>query len=168
MFEYRVTKYDPSKRDAQGRYLADEWIMYSQVGQAFGGVVLTMEEYERTERAYINAALSMLDECGVESLRVRALENRDRVRECSFDLYEDAVLSGDQLGEALRYLLREQFWCRLEADDGSFIHIGWDYYMYIGLPCGASRAILAAKAEGLFVEPLMSPYKETGKDSPTD
>jgi hypothetical protein len=65
LFEYRITKYDPGKRDAQGRYVADEWTMYSQVGQAVGGVVLTIEEYRQTESAYINAVLTLLDECAV-------------------------------------------------------------------------------------------------------
>jgi hypothetical protein len=37
MFEYRVTKYDPSNRDTEGRYLAEEWTMYAQVGHEIGG-----------------------------------------------------------------------------------------------------------------------------------
>ncbi|MGH9828230.1 MAG: hypothetical protein ACREDR_33825, partial [Blastocatellia bacterium] len=61
MFEYRVTKYDPAKRDPEGRYLADDWIMYSQVGQVVGGTLLTMDEYLRIETAYINAAAKMLE-----------------------------------------------------------------------------------------------------------
>jgi len=37
MFEYRVTKYDPRKRDIQGRYLAEDWTSYSQVGRVIAG-----------------------------------------------------------------------------------------------------------------------------------
>jgi hypothetical protein len=37
MFEYRVTKYDPSNRDTEGRYLAEEWTIYARVGHEIGG-----------------------------------------------------------------------------------------------------------------------------------
>src|SRR5262245_217020 len=45
MFEYRKTKYDPRNRDTEGRNLAEDWIMYSEVGQVIAGRVVTVEEY---------------------------------------------------------------------------------------------------------------------------
>jgi hypothetical protein len=33
MASYRVTKYDPSKRDENGRYMGDDWTSVSDVGQ---------------------------------------------------------------------------------------------------------------------------------------
>jgi len=45
MFKYRVTKYDPRKRDNEGRYLAEEWTRYSQVGQVIA------------ERAFTHASI---------------------------------------------------------------------------------------------------------------
>jgi hypothetical protein len=39
------------------------------------------------------------------------------------------------------------------------IHVGWDYYLYIGIPCEPSASIEAARGDGLFVEPFESPYK---------
>ena len=160
MFEYRITKYDPGNRDATGRYLADEWIMYSQVGETIAGCLLTLDEYLRTERAYVNAAMDVLGDCGVESLVVRDLVNRRKHKPATFELREGVRLSGESLREALQSLLREEFWCRLEDDEGSYIHVGWDYYLYAGVPCAAADGVQAARANGLFVEPFVSPYKK--------
>src|SRR4051812_49375725 len=60
MYQYRVTKYDPAKRDRWGAYPEDEWISQCQIGQAFGGVVLTAAEYQRVENAYVTAALAFI------------------------------------------------------------------------------------------------------------
>jgi hypothetical protein len=159
MFEYRVTKYDPRKRDTQGRYLAEEWSSYSQVSQVIAGRVLTLDEYLRIETAYVNAATSLLAECGVDALDIRDLENSADYRPDSFELREGTRLSGGSLYEALRGLLREEFWCMLEDEHGYYIHVGWDYYLYVGVPCAPSVSIETARAEGLFVEPYESPYK---------
>lgn len=159
MFEYRVTKYDPRKRDVEGRYLADEWTMYSQVGHEIAERVLTVEEYLQTEAAYVKAAMNMLSECGIDALIIRDLENSARHRTDSFELREGTRISGDSLDEALKGLLREEFWCRLEDGQGSYIHVGWDYYMYVGVPCEPSASIEAVRADGLFVESFESPYK---------
>ena len=65
MIEYRVTKYDPALRDANGAYIADEWILFKQVGSEFGGVVLTEGEYLKVEQAYIDSAIAFLREGGL-------------------------------------------------------------------------------------------------------
>lgn len=76
-----------------------------------------------------------------------------------FELREGAVIPRDSLYEVLKGLLREEFWCRLEDEHGSYIHVGWDYYMYVGVPREPSTSIETAPANGLFVEPFESPYK---------
>jgi len=75
LFEYRVTKYDPANRDAQGAYTREEWSAVSDIGHAFAGVVLTEPEYQRVEDAYVLAALAFLQETGVLSLTIAGLEN---------------------------------------------------------------------------------------------
>jgi hypothetical protein len=159
MFEYRLTKYDPQKRGADGSYTADEWTSFSQVGEEVAGSVLTSEQYLRVENLYINAAVDMLAECCIKALEIRDLENHSRHRSALFELREGTRVSGDALHEALRSMLREEFWCRLEGEDGSYIHVGWDYYMYIGIACEVSACIGRARAAGLFVEPFVSPYR---------
>jgi len=150
MHEYRVTKYDPSLRDASGAFLGDDWTSISDIGRSFSGVVLTREEYERVERAYIQAALAFLDEGGVGPLTVAELEAPP---DHSIGFTEGSQVSADQLGEVLQQILREEVWCNLESHNG-FIHFGYDYYMYIGVPHPCPAAERLATDSGLFVERL--------------
>jgi hypothetical protein len=154
--EYRVTKYDPAFRDQSGAYTKVEWTLFKQIGQTFSGVLLTSDEYGRVEEAYIQAAMSFLSESGLLSMRVAGLENPQKQ---TLDFQNNSVLSLDRIGEIIRRILRDEFWCRLEGSDG-FIHFGWDYYMYIGVPhpCPAARA--RAAELGLYVEEFASPYVE--------
>src|SRR5690348_8693669 len=122
--EYRVTKYNPAFRNSADAYTRDEWIMFKDVGESFGGVVLTLEEYKRVEDAYVRAALAFMSEAGLSSLTVNSLENRGR----RLSVQEGSVLPLEQVGDVIRRVLREEFWCRLEGL-GGFVHLGWDYYM---------------------------------------
>jgi len=74
---------------------------------------------------------------------------------------EGSNLSLEQLKIMLPGVLREEFWCKFEGPN-SFIHIGYDYYMYVGVPVRCSRAEQLASSLGLFVEPLRSPYGDSG------
>lgn len=167
MFEYRVTKYDPTNRKLDGRYTADEWTSWSQVGQEVGGRVLTVQDYWKVEDAYVIAAMQMLSESGVDSLVVRGLENASGYEPETFDLCEGSVMKGNELQHALRCLLREYFWCRLEGGEGAYIHVGWDYYMYVGVPRPVPESRRIAREAGLFVEVFESPYKlSSGGEQP--
>jgi len=133
--------------------------MYAQVGQVIAGRVVTVEEYSRIEAAYIKAAMNILAECGIDALTIRGLENSTGLRPDSFELREGAVIPRDSIYAVLKGLLREEFWCRLEDEHGSYIHVGWDYYMFVGVSSEPSASIEVARANGLFVEPFESPYK---------
>lgn len=128
MKEYRVTKYDPVLRGPNGEYKGDDWTSIAQIGKSFHGVVLTELEYMRVERAYIKAALSFIRESGISALRVEGLENRRRQL---LGLNEGSVLTPEQLPDVIRRILREDFWCRLQADDGFYslwlglLHVHW-------------------------------------------
>jgi len=58
----------------------------------------------------------------------------------------------------IRLVLREKFWCRLEGPAG-FLHFGWDYYWYAGVPCLCPASHELAKELRVFVEQSPSPYK---------
>ncbi|AWM35889.1 hypothetical protein GobsT_63800 [Gemmata obscuriglobus] len=156
MFEFRVTKYDPAHRDSRGAYTRDEWIAVSDIGQAFGGVVLTEAEYRRVEDAYVAAAIAFLREAGVEALSVAGLENHARV---PLPFADGSSLGLAEAGGVVRRLLRAEFWCRLEGA-GAFVHVGYDYYMYVGVPVACPGAVADARQLGLFPEPFRSPYHE--------
>jgi len=130
MYEYRITKYNPDFRDRTGAFTREEWISVRDIGRTFAGVVLTRDEYMRVENAYVTTALALLKEAGLTSLRVEGLEN-NKAHQLAFG--EGDILSLAQIGDVIGRVLREEFWCRLTGAAG-FVHFGWDYYMYVGLP----------------------------------
>jgi hypothetical protein len=78
---------------------------------------------------------------------------------------EGSSLGLAEVGEVVRRVLREEFWCRLEGA-GAFVHVGWDYYMYVGAPRPCPGAEALARQLGLFVEPFRSPYSEARQAEP--
>ena len=62
----------------------------------------------------------------------------------------------EQLAEVIRLILREKFWCRLEAA-GGFLHFGYDYYLYLGVPHRCPAAERTASELGLYVEVFDQP-----------
>jgi hypothetical protein len=155
LFEYRVTKYDPAFRDASGAYIRDEWTSVSDIGRSFGAAVLTCDAYQRVEDAYVAVALAFLREAGVSGLTIAGLENHS---ELPLSFGEGSLLLPEQTGEVIRQVLREKFWCRLDGR-GAFIHLGYDYYMYVGVRRACPEAEQLAKELGLFAEPFPSPYQ---------
>ena len=156
MIEYRVTKYDPASRDARGAYIKEEWTSVTDIGRAFAGVALTDGEYRRVEQAYVDSALAFLRGGGLSSLTVAGLENHKRL---ALEFGEGSVFSVDQVGDLIRQIIRGEFWCRLEGQ-GGFVHFGWDYYMYIGVPHRCLEAEQLAEELGLYPEEFASPYSK--------
>jgi hypothetical protein len=157
MHQYRVTKYDPALRNGSGAYTKNGWTSYSDVGRSAGGVTLSKEDYLRVESAYIDIAQKFIAEDGGHRLRAVGVENRADSAEAPS---EGSLISERDLPAVCRSILREEFWCRLEADD-HFLHFGYDFYMYVGVKCECIASIAAAEARGLFVEQFNSPYFET-------
>jgi hypothetical protein len=153
MLEYRITKYDPQFRDASGAYMIDEWTCY---GDADGSAALNDDL--QVEANYVNVAAAFLIEAGIGALAVCGLEH---ARQTLVSFAEAAVLLPDQWEAAFRAVLREDCWCRFEAVD-SFVHFGWDCYMYLGAPRMCPKAIALAGSRRLFVEEYSSPYRTVG------
>lgn len=157
VLEFRVTKYDPAfRRGHRGPYTREEWTSISDVGRTVGGVPLTQTEYLRVEDAYVSSADAFLREAKVIALTVAGLENPLNL---PLPFSEGAILDTDSVPSVIRRVLREEFWCRLEGAD-SFVHVGYDYYMYIGVPVECPAAVTIARQLGLFPEPFPSPYRE--------
>jgi hypothetical protein len=66
----------------------------------------------------------------------------------------------DRAVALVRLMLRgDGAWCRLEAGDDFFVHVGWDQYVYVGSNADCRRAVAFAQKQGLFVELISgSPY----------
>lgn len=155
--QYRITKYDPSFRDANGAYLRDDWTSYSDIGRIYNGAQLSESEYLAIESAYLLSVEEFLREAGIESLQLRGLEN-NRHRALPQFIQPLAMLSVPQCVEFARIALREVAWGMLAAPGRAYVHFGYDYYMYLGLPSKCPNAISAAQDRGLFVESCRSPY----------
>jgi hypothetical protein len=156
MNQYRVTKYDPTFRDASGAYTRQDWTSFSDIGRAFGDITLSREEYLRVESAYVDIAMRFLAEDGARSLRVVEVENHGGLARAP---KEGDIVSGEELAAVCSSILRDEYWCRLEAD-GRYLHFGYDFYLYVGVKNQCAGSIQAAHGLGLFVEEFASPYLE--------
>jgi hypothetical protein len=134
--------------------MRDEWTSFSDIGQSFAGVLLTEREYQRVENAYATVAVAFMQEAGVTSLTVNGMENHACL---PLPFSDSAVLGPTEIDSVVCQLLRAEFWCRLESI-GGFIHVGYDYYMYLGVSALCPKAEALAHQLGLFVETFKSPY----------
>ncbi len=165
MIGWRVTRYDPARRDAQGRYVHPDWTSIADVGRSFGGEVLTFGAYLRVESAYVDTVVAFHAEQGSPALFARAVEPGPpappalRGEALPAPPAEGAVVEPAQLPMLVRSCLRELFWCRVEALDGACsVHFGYDLYLYLAGRSEAPRTRALARGLGLFVEPFVSPY----------
>ncbi|HEV2916429.1 MAG TPA: hypothetical protein VGW78_01645 [Candidatus Babeliales bacterium] len=171
MFCYRITKYNPEYRDSRGAYLRDEWTSYSDIGKKFQGIIFDYDTYLKTESTYINAIITFMECLHLDKL---CINKQDSYRNDSNIAYiskyfsdttvlrDGACFDKTAITNISRLVLREQFWCKLEADS-MYVHFGWDYYMYIGSNKKCSSAVTTIKKTGLFVETFVSPYSDEDK-----
>jgi len=149
MNEYRITKYDPRKRNDLGHYTdLEEWTDYSEVGEK-----VSLAEYEKIEKAYIESATELIKSSGTKELKIVGFSDHTE----NSKLKENQMVPATEIGPILKAILRNEIWCKLESDT-AFIHIGWDFYMYVGVSKTNETAIIAAEQRGLFVENFISPY----------
>jgi hypothetical protein len=161
-FCYRITKYDPQKRNADGHYIPSEWTSFSDIGRTFGAAVLGEQEYRRVEDAYVSSALAFLNEAGIHKLSLVEVQNSKSIQVVQIELHDGSICAVEDAEELFRAVLREQFWCRFEWQSEAYLHFGWDYYMYAGLAYNCPKSIAYTERQGLFVEPFVSPHRAGG------
>lgn len=160
LFSWRITKYNPKKRDEIGAYLDDkEWTCFSEVGTK-----VSEEEYLRTESDYINAITTFMVEMGLNKIYLNDLEIwSDEVvsqNASSFlrKMWVGKAVTAQEVRELARLTLRNVIWCKLSYKKEFFVHFGYDYYMYIGAIKDCSNAQAKVQDTGLYVETFNSPY----------
>lgn len=158
--QYRITKYNPAFRDEDGAYRRDEWTSRSDIGRSFNGEVLSEAEYQAVEEAYLFAVAAFLSEAKIDHLTLRGVENPLDTPVPAW-LAEGARLSVPQGVDFARMALRERIWGRLVVPGRAYVHFGYDYSMYLGVPARCPAAVAEAQRRGLFVEPFRSPYLRT-------
>lgn len=69
-FCWRITKYDPTKRNSQGWFLEETWTSFSDIGKLYEGKKVTYDEYVYVENLYISAILEFILVFHIYRLRV--------------------------------------------------------------------------------------------------
>lgn len=168
MFSYRITKYDPSKRNSSGAYLVDEWTSYSDIGKLFSGEKLVREEYIRIESSYVACLIDLLKKANCNTLYIREPEEYRHEAEVgeSFDVdvYNKLLIDGgrvnvDEFESIIRLNLRDVAWCKLKGDNCE-LHFGDDFYVYF--VCSSHIDVGVNEYENLYVEMFESPYFNNG------
>lgn len=165
----RITKYNPKYRDDNGVYIKNEWTSITDIGKSFDNVKLDLKKYLETENAYWNTVATLLKSCNIEKLIITDLEiHKDRIKDIPTELQEDSEInivkskngnsySVENIEIILRLALRELLWCKLVGESETYLHFGYDYYLYFGsdrlpdLETYVSESII-------YVEPFKSPY----------
>jgi hypothetical protein len=150
-----MTKYDPALRDERGGFTGDDWTSVSDVGDIFGGELLTLDRYLKVESHHLRVVAAFLAEAEADHTVVRGPERYD----ARWWPVEGERLSRLESVDLVREMLRERGFCRLEAPRNVYIHVGSDYYVYLGGDVPSERTRLAAAQVELFVDsPFVSPY----------
>jgi hypothetical protein len=150
----RVTKYDPGLRDQRGAFTEDDWTSVSDVGGIFNGRVLTLSEYLDVENRYLRVVAAFLEAAGVESLVASDVESHG----ARWWPQEGESLSPLAVVDVVREMLRERGFCRLAGPRGVYVHVGDDYYLYVGGDVDGAAALDAVARAGLFADEFRSPY----------
>ena len=143
---WRVTRYDPTRRDEGGVFPAGDWTSIADIGAVFYGVELTSLEYQRVETAYVESFSAFAKDGGITKLEVRSLESGDR-------LHEGQILPLADARTVVHRMLREEARCRLESSTNTFaVHVGFDLYMYVGSTQPSLEAQRRTDLLGLIAE----------------
>ena len=148
MHSFRITKYNPKFRDNSGAYLIeDEWTEFSDVGK-----LVTLDQYEKVESAYINSLKLLLNQSGLSNLNIVNLENyQDKYN------FSGNSIPCNEFARAFRSVLRSEYWCMF-VNGHSYVHFGYDFYSYISIPRVSESDLGLIESWGLFVEKCKSPF----------
>lgn len=153
MMEYRITKYNPNNR-IDDVYMTDEWTSFSDIGKVFGSITLSEDVYLKTEQAYIDCCIELIEKAKISKLHIKQAEYyAENVH------FSSSISNAKEIRQVITACLREQCWLKLTAKD-FFIHFGYDYNMYVGSSLSAKSITETATQKGLYCEPYPSPYKD--------
>jgi len=170
---WRISKYDPALRDESNVYRRDEWTSAADIGRTHDGKTLDAETYLAVETAHVEAVRAFIDDAGVAALTVTSFQGPSE-RDYEYletlsvpdspelarqmqQIHEGAELSGPELDNVLRLLLRKVFWCRLVHGERFIVDVLEYLYVCIGTVAPSERAIARTRALGLFVEETRDP-----------
>lgn len=92
-----MTKYDPPFRNESGAYTGDEWTMFSEIGETFDGVRLTLSTYLDVEARHLVALASFFEESGTSMVTAESVQDPST----KFGIAEGAGLAPAEAIEAI-------------------------------------------------------------------
>jgi hypothetical protein len=132
--------------------MADEWTSFCDIGKVFGDTILSQDAYLKTEQAYIDCCIKLIEKAKISKLYIKQAEYyTEDVR------FSSSISNIQEIRQVITACLREQCWLKLTSK-GFFIHFGYDYYMYIGSSLPTESVIETATYYGLYCEQYPSPY----------
>ncbi len=115
MTEYRITKYNPINR-IDGVYMKDEWTSVSDIGKVFGGTMLSEDVYLKTEQAYIDCCIELIEKAKISKLYIKQAEYyAENIH------FPSSISKAQEIRQIIIACLREQCWLKLTYKD-FFIH----------------------------------------------
>ncbi|MCQ2185671.1 MAG: hypothetical protein MJY92_02975 [Bacteroidales bacterium] len=163
----QLIKYNPDFYDEQGRYMADEWDSYFDIGKRFNGQILSAEKYRAVEESFVSAIKDLLVASGCRYVTICLIEDHftgtghkgKLAKECQ-ELYsqisqykEGKRISVNEIDAVIKLCLREQYWCAL-VNEKKHMHVdfGYDYYVHILSRLSDVVKHEIAKKHGLFIK----------------
>lgn len=175
MYFYRVSKYNPDKRNKNGDYTLEDWTSFYDIGQLFMNKKLTFQEYEKIESQYIKIVISSMVEIGQNYFVVTELEKYEyNADEIVFGPDEDSLYKDirnndkvflKEIPLLMKLQLRDIIWGKLISEN-LIIHFGYDYYMYIISSKKLTKMTKNYQEHGIYIEEgIKSPYLIPNTDS---
>ena len=170
MKNYRITKYDPAKRNEKGHYLdSTEWTSISDIGKVEYNSP-TFSDYQKIENAYVESINEILKLNQISEFEISGLESyntkqdfeefkkKERLMNLNVNyeteiktLIEGTIIKVDAISKLVRLILRETIWMKL-LNPKLNIEFGYDYYMYVHCEELSNQTIKKIEGLGLYVE----------------
>ncbi|MFD1992524.1 hypothetical protein ACFSGI_21335 [Paenibacillus nicotianae] len=169
MNSWRVTKYNPTKRNDKGYYQDEEWTAYSDINKIYNAKEFTLSNYLEVENNYTKAIKVFMEESEVSCFKIVDVEKSDinsiledpystpSMIEIFRSVEEKEIIKESKVFDLCKLILRGYLWGKL-SNSKMFVHFGYDYYMYIGLEKNDFNRFNDIENLGLFIEELDSPY----------
>jgi hypothetical protein len=117
--------------------------------------VLTLDRYLEVEAGYLRVGAAFLAAADVETMTALDVESYN----ARWWPEDGESLSALESVDVVREMLRERGFCRLAAPHDVYVHVGYDYYLYIGGNVSCERTLKVAAEASLFVDrDFPSPY----------
>ncbi|MDR0608584.1 MAG: hypothetical protein LBG58_00555 [Planctomycetaceae bacterium] len=171
--QLRITKYDPKYRDANGFFTKKEWIAISDIGKVYDGKIFTTLDYFQVEDVYCETVRLLLLHLKIKSMNILQCSARKMISDfftatqyySITEEFNDSLISGKKctwqdMNILIRACLRGNFSCFFRGSKGTYLHFGYDYYMYFGSQIDLDLNKIAFPEKIFIEENFPSPYMD--------